>query len=89
MGEQCDFPPAVVGESLLCWVKAAAPTFHSQPYGLQFPGEYLLWPEQHHLALRSQLKSIYSELLKEVTDMQLLSLGFINMARRLHAADMD
>lgn len=33
--------PTVLKKSLLCWVKVPTATFHSQPSGLQFPGEYL------------------------------------------------
>lgn len=78
--------PHCSGEYLLCWVKVAAATFHSQPEGLQFPREYLVRPEQHHPELCSQLKSICSEQPKEVIDTQFLSLGFISTAQRLQTA---
>lgn len=49
---------------------------------------WLLRPEQHPHGFCSQLKSIYSELPKEVTGMQLLSLGLVNMAWRLQTAGL-
>lgn len=32
--------PTVLRKSLLCWAKVPRATFHSQPSGLQFPGEH-------------------------------------------------